>query len=267
MTDQLSLRLSAALPNPPTTLRPMLARTVTEPFDSADHLFEPSWGGLRVLAIIGPGEEPGSGDVVFHQLDGAVLSIVPAELTGLGVRVAARSAVLDGELVVADATGTADPSELTRRLAGAPGRPVAFLAFDLLHLDGVSLLNQPLERRRQLLRRTLRPGDEVLTVPAIPGEGRALFDAVVAQGLAGVLARHRSGPYLPGVRSRLWRFIPSSAEGVVRLPGSGDDAMYIDEMAGRAASAPVLAVIRRLPLGLDDLDPGRGGGSSPPDSA
>ena len=144
---------------------------------------------------------------------------------------------------------------------------MAFLAFDLLHLDGVSLLNQPLERRRQLLRRTLRPGDEVLTVPAIPGEGRALFDAVVAQGLAGVLARHRSGPYLPGIRSRLWRFIPASAEGVVRLPGSGDDARYIDELAGRAASAPVLAVIRRLPLGLEDHDPAMSDGSSPPDSA
>lgn len=266
MTDQLSLRLSAALPNPPTTLRPMLARTVTEPFDSADHLFEPSWGGLRVLAIIGPGDEPGSGDVVFHRLDGAVLSIVPIELSGLGVRVAARSAVLDGELVVADTTGTADPSELARRLAGQPGRPVAFLAFDLLHLDGVSLLNQPLERRRQLLRRTLRPGDEVLTVPAIPGEGRALFDAVVAQGLAGVLARHRSGPYLPGVRSRLWRFIPSTAEGLARLPAPGDEVRSMDDV-DRAASAPVLAVIRRLPLGLEDLDPGRSDPASPPDSA
>lgn len=257
MTDQLSLRLSAALPNPPTTLRPMLARTVTEPFDSADHLFEPSWGGLRVLAIIGPGDEPGGGDVVFHQLDGSVLAIVPVELTGLGVRVAARSAVLDGELVVADTTGTADPSELARRLAGEPGRPVAFLAFDLLHLDGVSLLNQPLERRRQQLRRTLRPGDEVLTVPAIPGEGRALFDAVVAQGLAGVLARHRSGPYLPGVRSRLWRFIPSTTGGLTRTTEPGDDPPSDDALVGRAASAPVLAVIRRLPLGLDDLDPGR----------
>ncbi|MEO8469726.1 MAG: hypothetical protein ABI573_08685 [Chloroflexota bacterium] len=258
MTDQLSLRLSAALPNPPTTLRPMLARTATEPFDSADHLFEPSWGGLRVLAIIGPGEEPGSGDVVFHQLDGSVLSTVPVELTGLGVRVAARSAVLDGELVVADTTGTADPAELARRLAGEPGRPVAFLAFDLLHLDGVSLLNQPLERRRQQLRRTLRPGDEVLTVPAIPGEGRALFDAVVAQGLAGVLARHRSGPYLPGVRSRLWRFIPSTTGSLTRNTDPGDDLQSVDDLVGRAASAPVLAVIRRLPLGLDDLDPGMG---------
>lgn len=254
MTDQLSLRLEPALPNPPATLRPMLARTVFDPFDSADHLFEPSWGGLRVLAIIGPAEAAGGGDVTFRQLDGSLLPGIPAELVGLGVRVAARSAVLDGELVVADATGTADPAELDRRLSGAAGRPVAFLAFDLLHLDGVSLLGQPLERRRKALRRTLRPGDEVLIVPAIPGEGRALFDAVVAQGLAGVLARHRSGPYLPGVRSRLWKFIPATADGAAPTRVAGDEAMA-EAAAGHAASAPVLAVIRRLPLGLDDLDP------------
>ena len=94
----------------------------------------------------------------------------------------------------------------------------------------------------------------MLIVPAIPGEGRALFDAVVAQGLAGVLARHRSGPYLPGVRSRLWKFIPATADGAAPTRVAGDEAMA-EAAAGHAASAPVLAVIRRLPLGLDDLDP------------
>ncbi|MES2209127.1 MAG: hypothetical protein V4515_02955 [Chloroflexota bacterium] len=248
MSDQLSLRLEPALPNPPVTLRPMLARTLSEPFDSADHLFEPSWGGLRVLAVVGPAATAGGGSVVFLGADGVPLPIMPPELAGLGVRVAARSAVLDGELVVVDAAGRADPGELARRRSGEPGRPVAFLVFDLLHLDGRSLLNQPLERRREQLRRTLRPGDEVLTVPAIPAEGRALFQAVAAQGLAGVLARHRSSPYLCGVRSRLWRFTPTGQTGldVERSP-----SMTVDAVTG---DAPVLALIRRLPLGLEDLD-------------
>ncbi len=255
MSDQLSLRLEPALPNLPTTLRPMQARPLAEPFDSADHLFEPSWGGLRVLAFVGPTDIPGTGEVEFHGIDGATLSPIPPELSGLGVRVAARSAVLDGELVVVDDRGMADGPALERRLAGEPGRPVAFLAFDLLHIDGRSLLNQPLERRRDLLRRTLRPGDEVLTVPAILGEGRALFDAVSAQGLAGVLARHRASPYLSGVRSRLWRFVPARRSG--DAAPAGTDTPGPDE---RTASAPVLALIRRLPLGLEDpvetLDPG-----------
>ena len=249
MTDQLSLRLEAALPNPPSTMRPMLARPLPEPFDSADHLFEPSWGGRRTIAIIGPAEVPGAGEVVLVDETGAPLAIVPPELAGLGVRLAARSAILDGELVVVDASGRADPAELGRRLAGGPGRPVAYLAFDLLHLDGRSLLNVPLERRRDQMRRVLRPADEVLVVPAIPGDGRALFAAVAAQGLPGILARQRSSPYLPGVRSRLWRFIPvHPAAGAVAEATLG----LLDPVDPPAPGpAPVLALIRRLPLGFE----------------
>lgn len=250
MTDQLSLRLEPALPNPPANLRPMLARPLPEPFDSTDHLFEPSWGGRRALAIIGPSEVQGAGNVVLVDEGGAPMSWVPPELAGLGVRVAARSAVLDGELVVVDGAGRADPAELARRLAGEQGRPVAFLAFDLLHLDGRSLLNVPLEKRRDLLRRVLRPGDEVLAVPAIPGEGRALFSAVAAQGLPGILARQRTSPYLPGVRSRLWRFIPVlPAAAGSREATEGELELTAGDAPG---PAPVLALIRRLPLGLDE---------------
>ena len=244
MTDQLSLSLETDLPNLPETLRPMLARPLPEPFDSPDHLFEPSWGGLRALAFIGPANSPGGGDVRLVDVDGVDVGTRLTELAGLAVRVDARSAVLDGELVVVDAAGRADPKELAARIAGRAGRPVAYLAFDLLHLDGRSLLGVPLARRRQLLRRVLRPGDEVVAVPAIAEEGRALFDAVAAQGIAGVMARQRTSPYLSGVRSRLWRFI-----GARPAEGAADGAVADDPPA--AANAPVLALIRRLPL-LDD---------------
>lgn len=244
MADQLSLRLEAdqlpALPE----LRPMLPRPLPGPFDSEDHLFEPWWGGERVLAMIGPGDLPGTGTVRILSADGADLTDALPELSGLAVRVAARSAILDGELVVVDASGRADPGELARRLAGEPGRSAAFLAFDLLHLDGRSLLSQPLVRRRDSLRRVLRPGDEVVAVPAIASDGIALYDAVVAQGIAGVLARQRSSPYLPGTRSRLWRFVAAKrGVGAVAAPN-------LDGEAGEqgAASAPVLALISRLPL-------------------
>ena len=247
LTDQLSLRLEPAMPNPPATLRPMRARPLEEPFDSTDHLFEPSWGGRRALAFVGPADRPGAGEVAFVDENGEPLPIVPPELAGLGVRVAARSAVLDGELVVVDASGRADAEELTRRLAGAPGRPVAYLAFDLLDLDGRPLLSMPLERRRDHLRRVLRPGDEVLAVPAIPGEGRALYAAVAAQGLVGILARQRTSPYLPGVRSRLWRFIPVG--GATRVVGAASGTAAAEDTG--TGAAPVLALIRRLPLGLD----------------
>ncbi|HYH92236.1 MAG TPA: hypothetical protein VD763_03670 [Candidatus Saccharimonadales bacterium] len=246
MADQLSLPLDATvtdrLPDLP-DLRPMLARPLPEAFDSADHLFEPWWGGVRALVLIGPADVAGAGDVRIVDADGVDRTAALPELAGTAVRVAARSAILDGELVIVDVDGRADSAALTRRLAGEPGRTAAFLAFDLLHLDGRSLLNQPLVKRREALRRILRPGDEVVAVPAIATEGRALFDAIVGQGLAGMMARQRQGPYLAGIRSRLWRFIPAAAGTVA----AADMAAAPDEPAA-SATAPVLAILSRLPL-------------------
>jgi bifunctional non-homologous end joining protein LigD len=244
MADQLSLPLDATadrLPDLP-ELRPMLARPLPDAFDSEQHLFEPWWGGARALVSIGPAERPGDGEVRVVDADDIDRTAAFPELAGTAVRVAARSAILDGELVVVDADGRADDRALERRLDGKSGRPVAFLAFDLLHLDGMSLIGQPLLKRREALRRILRPGDEVVAVPAIATEGRALFDAIVAQGLAGMMARQRLGPYLPGVRSRLWRYVPAVAGSVpaAELADAPEEPM--------SATAPVLAMLSRLPL-------------------
>ena len=261
MVDQLSMRLEPPLPNPPAGLRPMLARPLPEPFDSAAHLFEPMWGGARALALIGPAETAGAGDVTLIAEDGT-LGPAPVDLAGLAMRVDARSAVLDGEIVVVDDAGVLDRKELQRRLLGGSGRPLSYLAFDLLHLDGRSLLNLTLDRRRRLLRQVLRPGDEVVAVPAINAEGKALFEAVSAQGLFGVRGRQRGSPYLPGVRSRLWRSVavggwaePSAGGVAAGIPtdqaaAGTDDAVEIVGPAPR--SERVLALIRRLPLEFDE---------------
>src|SRR5690349_541088 len=252
MRDQLSLRLEPdvpPLPNLPEGLRPMLPRALADPFDSATHIFEPAWGGLRAFAYVGPAPLAGGGDVRLVDENGREVGATLPELAGMAVRLDARSAVLDGELVAVDAAGRADSGELERRIRGEPGRPVAYLAFDLLHLDGRSLLSMPLHRRRDLLRRVLHPGDEVLAVPAIAAEGRALYDAAAAQGIAGVLARQRTSPYLPGTRSRLWRFVaavPAIASRAVEA-SSGED-----ESPATTAAAPVMALISRLPLPFDD---------------
>ena len=255
MAEQLSLRLEPALPRPGDVV-PMWAVPRRDPFDSPDFLFEPSWGGHRVLAFIEPADRPGGGEVRLVDGTGRALASVLPELAGLAVRVAARSAVLDGELVVVDARGRADDEALRMRLSGLPGRPVALLVFDLLHVDGVWLLGRPLEKRREALRRVLRPGDEVVMVPSIAVEGLALHAAVAAQGIAGVLARRRTSPYLPGVRSRLWRSIvavPRPAGEQAGLDAPPDDAGALRGDDGAAiGTAPVLALFRRLPLEHED---------------
>ena len=255
-SDQLSMRLDPPLPRLPSGLRPMLARPLPAPFDSSAHLFEPIWGGARALALIGPGAEPGMGDVALVAEDGTQ-GPAPLDLAGLAARVQARSAVLDGEIVVVDDAGRLDHEELARRFAGEPGRPLSYLAFDLLDLDGRSLLNLPLEKRRALLRQVLRPGDEAVAVPAIVAEGRALFEAVSGQGLFGIRARQRTSPYLPGVRSRLWRSVAvdaGEAKSSSALKADAAEMAAATDIAGLPSGRAqhVLALIRRLPLEFDD---------------
>lgn len=240
MADQLSLGLDPALPRA-SAIAPMWPVARRDPFDSHDHLFEPAWAGHRVLVFL----EPGGG---LRVVDGGGVDVAPMlpELRGLRLQLAAKSAVVDGELVAVDVRGRADDVALRAKLQGVGGRPVSLLAFDLLHHDGTWLLGKALEARRTLLRKVFADGDAGVVIPMVAGEGRALYDAVAAQGLAGVLARSRTSPYLPGVRSRLWRSI------AVRPSDAPDDGVAADpeEPIARPA-APVLTVLRRLPLDFE----------------
>ncbi len=252
MADQLSLRLEAdQLPDLP-DLRPMLPRPLPAPFDSDQHLFEPWWGGERALVMIGPAEVAGTGEVRVIDATGRDLSAVLPELAGLAVRVAARSAILDGELVVVDGSGRADARELTRRLSGAAGAPSAFLAFDLLHLDGRSLLSQPLVRRREALRRVLRPGDEVVAVPAIADRGRSRCTRRPSP-------RGSPGSWPVSARARTCRASGAGCGGTwrpaglrPRPPRRGGRGSGEPPEPSPVAAAPVLALISRLPF--EDLD-------------
>jgi len=258
-SHQLSLDLEPVRPLPPDSLRPMLPRPAPAAFDSPDHLFEPWWGGRRALAFLEPAVVETSGGVFLTSAgepsvrlvdeDGRDVAPRLPELAGLALRIDAGSAVLDGELVVVDRGGRADEAALGRRLGGGLGAPVAFLAFDLLYLDGRPLLSWPLERRRRELARLVRAGPEIVVVPATPGEGRALHDAVTAQGLGGVLARVRRSPYLPGVRSRLWRLVAAAS---AQDAGAVETVEAEESTATGPANAPVLAVIERLPLPSDE---------------
>ena len=234
----------------------MLPRTVEAPFDDADHLFEPWWGGERAFAYVDVDPSSGEGSVRIVDRRGRDRAAALPELTGTGGligRLGGHAAVLDGSLVVVDAAGRTDAAGLTDRLSGRSGATVVYLAFDLVALDGVPLLAEPLERRRERLERTVEAGSSVLVVPAIRGEGRALHAAASAQGISAVVGRHRRSPYLSGIRSRLWRLAPADPAALSGTPASPSDAPEAtDDPAARTATTPILALIQRLPLDLGD---------------
>jgi bifunctional non-homologous end joining protein LigD len=81
---------------------------------------------------------------------------------------------------------------------------VLFIAFDLLWLDGESLLERPVEERIEELHRALVPGPRVQNSVTFEGKGKALFAQVKERGLEGVIAKKKGSLYKPGRRTKDW---------------------------------------------------------------
>jgi bifunctional non-homologous end joining protein LigD len=102
---------------------------------------------------------------------------------------------------------------------------VAYIAFDLLWLDGHSLMDLPYEDRRARLRELELQGPHWQTPDHVVGNGAAVLEASRASGLEGVVAKRLDSPYLPGRRSPCWLKVKNVLrEDVVVggwLPGEG----------------------------------------------
>ncbi|MHB8459703.1 MAG: DNA ligase D [Candidatus Limnocylindrales bacterium] len=194
--------LSRAVPAPlPVFIEPMLATLATHPFDSPDWLFEIKWDGYRVQAIVRDGTVR---SVTRGGKDAATYFpglLEPPSWIG------ASTAIVDGEVVALDADGAPSFELLQRRIAGDPAAadaPLVYMAFDLLHLDGRSLLKVPLEDRKRLLRDVLRDHPRVRYASHVERDGRAFFAAAEARHLEGIVAKRGQSPYVPGRRSPDW---------------------------------------------------------------
>jgi bifunctional non-homologous end joining protein LigD len=193
----------------PRYLEPMRATLATKPFRDEDWLFEVKWDGYRVEAVVRDGKVS-----LFTRNGHDAEAYFPRLLTP-PTWIEAREAIVDGEVVALDDGGRPDFGLLQERIsAGRTGRPVplVFQAFDLLYLDGRSLLDVPLEQRKRLLELVVRPTSRVQVAPAIETEGVAFFEAAKAQALEGIVAKHRRSRYEPGRRVSTWLKIKARPE-------------------------------------------------------
>jgi bifunctional non-homologous end joining protein LigD len=193
----IDLALATAAPMPP-RVEPMLATLASRPFRNDDWLFEVKWDGYRLGAAVRDGSvrtlTRGGGD-------GA--AFFPGLLTPASW-IAAREAIVDGEVVALDPEGRPDFGRL-QELTGVRGAAgLVYEVFDLLYLDGHLLTDLPLEDRKRLLRTVLRDQPRVRYADHVVGEGIAFHRAVAARGLEGVIAKRRRSRYLPGRRSPDW---------------------------------------------------------------
>jgi bifunctional non-homologous end joining protein LigD len=201
-------KLSLPQPAPPPTYEPMMAVLTAEPFDDDEWLFEVKWDGHRCLANLGSATRLTSRTT-------RDMTVQFPELIDMHRQLAARNAVVDGEIVALDRDGRPSFQRMQDRFHRTPeelarnkGRvPVQFLAFDLLWLDGQPLLELPLVERRARLVEVLVETRDIRLSQVVQGAGTDFFEQVRALELEGIVAKRAASPYRPGTRSHDWRKI------------------------------------------------------------
>ena len=175
-----------------------------------DYAFEPKWDGFRAL--------------VSRNGPLRVKSRRGWDMTGLAPELAALpdGVAVDGELVAFGDDGLPSfPRLCDRMLHGKRRIEVMLVVFDLLAVDARDVTRRPYWERRQLLEDLALEGHYWSTTPSHT-DGEALWDKVCQLGLEGVVAKKRSGHYLPGRRGwtkiknrAYWRY-PLEVEAVQR---------------------------------------------------
>ena len=113
--------------------------------------------------------------------------------------------VIDGEVVALDEKGRSSFQLLQAREMEGRESPVYFYAFDLLQLDGKSLMSLPLEARKNILEQLCAGAREPIRYSgSIGGDAKALLDEVKRRGLEGIIGKQRNSIYEQGRRSGAW---------------------------------------------------------------
>jgi bifunctional non-homologous end joining protein LigD len=241
----------------------MLAQlTAVEAFGPEDGwAFEMKWDGVRVLAYLADGR------VELRSRRGRDDTAAYADVAAALTEVPARSAVLDGELVVVDADGRPSFGLLQSRINLTKAADIARLSatypaqlmlFDVLELDGESLLKRPYHQRRVILEQLVqpRPGSRLQVPPVFEGDLHAAMETSEAFGLEGVVAKRRDSRYLPGGRGGTWRKIKHHKTQEVVIggwrPGQGRRDGGVGSLLMGVPTADGLHYVGRVGSGLND---------------
>ena len=187
------------------------------------------WDGLRAIAEID------HGSLQLWSRTGRDITGGYPELQELAAAAGVGQAVLDGEIVAFGGEAWPSFEALQQRMnISAPAQvralmatvPVTYLTFDLLSLDGQSLLDQPYTARRALLERLELNGRHWQTPPSFTeAAGTDVLEVSKQHGLEGVVAKRLQSRYEPGKRTSAWRKIKNvrRQEAVVGgwKPGAG----------------------------------------------
>ncbi|HKY45702.1 MAG TPA: non-homologous end-joining DNA ligase [Pyrinomonadaceae bacterium] len=117
-----------------------------------------------------------------------------------------KSAILDGEVVALDPSGRASFQRLQQSINKGAGSGLLYHVFDLIYIDGYSLVKTPLRDRKRVLADLLEPlGDKCLLRYSdhIEGNGAEFFKEACKYGLEGIVSKRGDSVY-EFTRTRNW---------------------------------------------------------------
>jgi bifunctional non-homologous end joining protein LigD len=195
----------------PEYVSPMLATPADAAHfgDETGWAFEMKWDGVRTIAYLAGGRvkllsRKGRDDTEAY-------FEVARELTKIKV----KNAILDGEVVVTDAAGRPSFGLLQHRInltrpadieRAARAYPAQLMLFDILELNGQSLIKKTYQERRATLEDVLQPqpGSLIQVPPIFEGDLQAALQTSDQLQLEGVVAKRRNSLYQPGRRTHTW---------------------------------------------------------------
>ena len=247
----------------PEPIAPMLA-TLKKPeeFGNEDGwAFEMKWDGVRTVAYLAGGRvkllsRKGRDDTAayFDVVDD--LAALPVE-----------TAVLDGEVVVIDASGKPDFGLLQHRInltrpadieRAARARPAQLMLFDILHLNGQSLVRRPYAERRKILEELVQPakGSRLQVPPVFDGSLDAARGIAAELRLEGVVAKRVDSIYQPGRRASTWLKMKNHPHQEVVIggwrPGQGRREGGIGSLLMGIPTSDGLRYVGKVGSGFDD---------------
>jgi bifunctional non-homologous end joining protein LigD len=206
----------------------MLAVAGTMPTDTARYAFEFKWDGVRAMVYVSKGK------LVLRSRNQNDMTASYPELWPLAKAMGRRQVLLDGEVIAVDDAGRPSFARLQRRMhVKDPDHqllqrvPVSLVLFDVLRVDGHSVMGLPYERRRALLEELAPDGPTWDLTPQRRGQGEAMLAAARRNQLEGLVAKRLTSVYEPGRRSGAWIKIKLRLRQELVIGG------WIEESSGR----------------------------------
>lgn len=186
-------------------IEPMLSEVALKPPKSADFIYEVKWDGIRAMISLEDGK------IQIRTRNQRDVTAQFPELLAADKAFRATNGLFDAEIVCLT-HGKPEFRKVINRLATtgetniqklSRSHPVHCYIFDCLYLDGRSLVNEPLLKRREWIRDAVKT-ESAYRISEFVEDGASLFKAAQEHELEGIMAKNKNSKYLPGRRSDEW---------------------------------------------------------------